>query len=919
MTDMLTVGHIVQSELLDCTPQTSIREAAAAMSAARCGSVVVKDGGRVVGIWTERDAITLDLKGEGVLDTPISRVMSSPVKTIAADMPLGEAALRFKQEGLRHFLVTDSAGGVLGMVTQTDVVKNQGIEFFVHLKEVGSVMSGQPAMLHAGASVAEAAARMKSGRWDAVVVEKDGLFGILTERDIVRLIGGGTVNASLGEVASFPLLTVMAKDSLFHARTLFTEKRFRHLGVVDQDGKLLGLVTYADLLASIEQDYVRELREALREQEERFRQSQHSLLLAEKVSETTLEGIMVTAPDGTIESVNPAFAELFGYSNDELIGKNPRIFKSGRHDPGFYRRMWQTLESRGEWISEIWNRRKDGALLTLRVKVSAVREKDGRLTNYVAAYADISQQLKSLQELRESEKRLATLIEALPDAVFFKDGEGRWQIINTPAKRLFDLERQAWQGKTDTELGELQPHLRETYAACLASDERAWQEGGVLHEVEVVPGEKGQLHYFEVSKIPLFDDQGKRHALVILGRDATERRQAEDALRREKDFTDAVLNTAGSLIAVMDRQGRVVRFNRTAEMVTGYDAAEVIGKHFWECFLPAEEHERVGKVFERIMDGDIVSRYENHWVMKDGSLRLFDWSNAALRDSQGKVEYLITIGIDVTERKRMEDELRHLNENLELRVQEEVEKNLQQERLLIQQSRLAAMGEMIGNIAHQWRQPINALTLLLANIKDAYEFDELDAETMDHSVEEGQRMIRRMSATIDDFRNFFRPNKKKVRFSVLQAVEDTLSILGAGLNSHNILVTLEGGEDAVAWGYPNEYSQVLLNILSNAKEAILTRGNGEGRIAIRLETEGDRVSLAVRDSGGGIDEAIMPKIFDPYFTTKESGTGIGLYMSKIIIENNMEGRIEAHNVEGGAEFTISCPLAPPSGNGAAAG
>ncbi len=916
---MLTVGHIVQPKLLDCKPGTTIREAAAAMSAARCGSMVVRESGDVAGIWTERDALALDLGAEGILDTPISRVMSSPVKTIAADMPLGEAALRFKQEGVRHFLVTDGAGTVLGMVTQTDVVQNQGVEFFVHLKEVGAVMSGQPALLGAGVTVAEAAARMRSGRWDAVVVEAAGRFGILTERDIVRLIGEGRVATALGEAASFPLVTVAARDSLFHARKLFAEKRFRHLGVVGDGGELLGLVTYGDLLASIEQDYVRELQEALREQEERFRLSQHSLLLAEKVSETTLEGIMVTAPDGTIESVNPAFAQMFGYSHDELIGQNPRLFKSGRHTPGFYRRMRQALASSGEWVSEIWNRRKDGTLFPLRVKISAVREKDGALTNYVAAYVDISQQRQTLQGLRESEERLATLIEALPDAVFFKDGEGRWQIINTPAKRLFDLDGVAWRGKTDAELAALRPRLQEIHAACQASDERAWAQGGILHEVEVIPASEGKPRYFEVSKIPLFGEDGSRHALVILGRDATERREAEIALRRERDFTEAVLDTAGSLIAVLDRKGRVVRFNRTAERITGYAAEEVTGRHFWECFLPEEEGMRVSQVFERIMEGDIVPRYENHWLMKDGSRRLFDWSNAALRDGQGRVEYLITIGIDITERKRMEDELRHLNENLEQQVREEVEKNLRQERLLIQQSRHAAMGEMIGNIAHQWRQPLNALALLLANIKDAYEFDELNAETLDQSVEEGQRMIRRMSATIDDFRNFFRPNKKKVRFSVLQAVEDTLSILGASLKNHNILVTLEGEEDAVAWGYPNEYSQVLLNILSNAKEAILGRGNAEGRITIRLRTDGERIALAVRDSGGGIDEAIMAKIFDPYFTTKESGTGIGLYMSKIIVESNMNGRIEARNVEGGAEFTVSCPVAPPPGNGAAAG
>ncbi len=263
-------------------------------------------------------------------------------------------------------------------------------------------------------------------------------------------------------------------------------------------------------------------------------------------------------------------------------------------------------------------------------------------------------------------------------------------------------------------------------------------------------------------------------------------------------------------------------------------------------------------------------------------------------------------GLEETVRQRT-TELKALNETLEQRVQEELAKNRDKDHLLIRQSRLAAIGEMIGNIAHQWRQPINALGLLIANIKDAYDFQELDDAYMTKSVATGQSIIQRMSTTIDDFRNFFRPNKEKTRFSVNEAVEDALRIMDAAFRSNNIEVKLEGDAGVMAYGFPNEYSQVLLNLLTNAKEAIQGRKVEHGVVAIDIRNLGEKSEVSVEDNAGGIPPDILPKVFDPYFTTKEKGTGIGLYMSKMIIENGMDGLIEVGNTENGARFALITP------------
>ena len=272
---------------------------------------------------------------------------------------------------------------------------------------------------------------------------------------------------------------------------------------------------------------------------------------------------------------------------------------------------------------------------------------------------------------------------------------------------------------------------------------------------------------------------------------------------------------------------------------------------------------------------------------------------------------------EIHDRKQAEDSLRTLNSTLEERVREELAQNRQKDLLLIQQSRLAAMGEMVHNIAHQWRQPLNALALVIRNIKDDYEFGELGPESLNHAVSSAQNLLNRMSSTIDDFRDFFRPDQEKKPFDVAAAVRQAASIMEAAYRNNHIALELELSQDLVADGFPSQYSQAVLNILANAKETIQSRKIDPGLVRVRLAAEGGWATLTVEDNGGGIPADILPKVFDPYFTTKEQGSGIGLYMTKMIIERNMGGRVGAANSEGGARLTIAVPL--PHAPGEAAG
>ncbi len=255
-------------------------------------------------------------------------------------------------------------------------------------------------------------------------------------------------------------------------------------------------------------------------------------------------------------------------------------------------------------------------------------------------------------------------------------------------------------------------------------------------------------------------------------------------------------------------------------------------------------------------------------------------------------------------------ELEELNRNLDIRVQEESEKSRKNEQLLIQQSRQASMGEMIGNIAHQWRQPLNALGLVLQNIHFTYQMDDLNDEFMQKSVDKGKMLTTSMSKTIDDFRDFFKPNKLKENFSLDVSIEKTVELIEASYKNSNIEVLTNLEKDIDINGYPSEFSQVILNILSNAKDALVEHKDDKRVVKIESFLENTNVIISIEDNAGGIPKDIINKIFDPYFTTKEEGkgTGIGLYMTKTIVENNMGGKLSVKNTHQGAKFTISLLL-----------
>ncbi|MCJ7764685.1 MAG: cache domain-containing protein [Thiovulaceae bacterium] len=296
----------------------------------------------------------------------------------------------------------------------------------------------------------------------------------------------------------------------------------------------------------------------------------------------------------------------------------------------------------------------------------------------------------------------------------------------------------------------------------------------------------------------------------------------------------------------------------------------------------------------------------------DQEIRFIIFASASIAFLVGLLTFIVSRRIIViikefkSELDSRELQLLELNRSLEDRVEAEVRAHREKEKMLIQQSKMAAMGDMISMIAHQWRQPLNQMSYLLMNIEAAYEYKELTPPYMEKKVKEGTKLLEYMSHTIDDFKNFFKPDKERSQEQISEVLEHTIGFIKKSLDSLNIVLEVNVRSEASLMLYRNELMQVFLNILTNAKDALVETEPAEPKIEISIDADEVSVSIEICDNGGGVDDAIMTKIFEPYFSTKgaKSGSGLGLYMSKTIVEEHLNGKLTVYNTEAGACFVV---------------
>lgn len=289
---------------------------------------------------------------------------------------------------------------------------------------------------------------------------------------------------------------------------------------------------------------------------------------------------------------------------------------------------------------------------------------------------------------------------------------------------------------------------------------------------------------------------------------------------------------------------------------------------------------------------------------------------------------IFSIVHDISDRRKAEKKIHEMNQTLKEKVKSEIDRNRKQEEIIHNQKKLADMGNMISAISHQWRQPLNALGFYIQDITDAYESEEFSLEYLKRFESESMNIVNHLSSTIDDFRYFFQPDKEANIMNVIEEIFSLLRLTLAQLQNNHIRVNLThkngltefvsenlnrapdySRDQAFVKGYKGEFKQVIANLIYNAIDAIKSSGQKKGVVNVNVYEENRNVIIEVCDNGGGIQKDITGNIFTPYFSTKKDskGTGIGLYMSKAIIEEHMNGKIWFENREDGACFIIELP------------
>ena len=516
----------------------------------------------------------------------------------------------------------------------------------------------------------------------------------------------------------------------------------------------------------------------------------------------------------------------------------------------------------------------------------------------------------SEKECRNSQEFLHNIVENIPAMIFVKDAADlRFVKINRAGEELMGYRREELLGGNDYDF------FPEHEADLFMEKDREVLHMGKLVEIleEIVQTKHRGERVLHTKKIPIFDKEGKPEYLLGISEDITERKRVEEALRESERFLRMVIDTEPECVKMLDSDGSLQMMNPAGLAMIGADSLEQVrGQSIYGLITP--EYRKAFRVFTEGVFRGSSGNIELEMVGLNGQRRWMDIHAAPFHDAHGQIISVLNIARDISERKRAERALaekqhmlEELNRSLEKRVADALLDLRQKDQILMQQSRQAAMGEMIGNIAHQWRQPLNMLGLIVQELPAMYKCGKLSKEYLDVDVTKAMDLINNMSKTIDDFGNFFKPDKEKVLFKVNRIVVKALSLIEQSLTLLNIKVQINETNDAVIDGYPNEYIQVLLNIINNARDAFVER-KIEGRrvVTITILTENNRVVAIIADNAGGIPEEVLNKIFDPYFTTKgpNKGTGIGLYMAKNIIEKNMGGRLTVRNIKGGAEFRI---------------
>ena len=638
--------------------------------------------------------------------------------------------------------------------------------------------------------------------------------------------------------------------------------------------------------------------------------------------------IFHSTPEGRFLRANPAMCRLLGYvSSEELVSTVTDMATQLYVDPLKRPEVMAAIAKTDGWIHETADlRRKDGAVVTVEMSGRKVLDASGAVQYLEGFLVDITETRVREARLLETDERWQRFSDAATTVLVDGDLENGVLSFSAGWKRMLGYAEDEIAGVQTTEEWEARIHpddlayVRESIRAIV---EERTPGSSLEHRLRCKDG--SWMWVLASGRVARRTADGRVVRLAVVLTDVTRLKQIDYKLSE----TEALWNALGDTRVVLfynDIERRFMRFSRGWPEMLGYGRGELPCTLTYEALLemmtPEDGQRLMDEIREAVEGKAPALPTEYRLRCRDGSWKwVLVTGDFVRRAPSGAVLSTAGTVTDVSFLKEAEASLAGLNETLRLRVEEETNRRMTQERLLAHQSKLAALGEMVSAIAHQWRQPLTTLGVTVQLIRRLFDKGRLDRAILESQVGEAMRQINLMSSTIDEFRDFYRSDREQQLFDAGEGLIEAFHLGGTALKVADIeLVVEEGsGADLGILGVVNDFKQAILNLLGNAGDAIADRRSrggpapgGKDVVRVGARRAEGMVVVDVADNGCGIALADRDRIFEPLFTTKPKGkgTGLGLYMSRLLVEEGMGGKIALHDCgDGWTIFRITLPAA----------
>jgi len=513
---------------------------------------------------------------------------------------------------------------------------------------------------------------------------------------------------------------------------------------------------------------------------------------------------------------------------------------------------------------------------------------------------------KAEETLAHERDLLHALMDNIPDSIYFKDVASRFTRINRAQARILGVEEPKDAiGKTDFDFFTPE-HARDAYA-----DEQNIVKSGqpLISKVEKIRRADGQFRWVSATKVPIMDKEGRVTGTVGISRDVTEHKKAEEALKESEERYRSLVELAPDSIMTFDLKGVITSCNTASARLSGYSKDELVGKHFSKVgVLRARDFPKYLKMLPSIIRGKVPKPFEVLWKHKNGTLH-FGEVHLSLMKEKGKTIGIQAIMIDITERKKMEEQLKEYTENLEKIVEERTRKLKETQEQLLKAERLAAIGETAAMVGHDLRNPLQVLINTVYLGKETVK--SMPSPCMELAEKKGLGelfgtvggQVEYMNKIVSDLQDYARPlTPQLVETSLHQLINETLSTVTI---PETVKVSIEIKEDFPKLMVdPTMMNRVFINLITNAVQAM----PDGGQLTIGVSRTEEAAFISVEDTGAGIPEENLDRLFHPLFTTKPKGTGFGLAVCKRLMEAH-DGSITVESKVGkGSTFTVKIPL-----------